>query len=148
MTGALYKQRGVSLVTAIFLLVVLAGLAVGIVTVTSTQQSGAALDIMGTRAYLAARAGVEWGLYRQLRTKNLCGNATGVVTTNSFALPAGTTLTGFSVTVTCTPTVNSPVVRYRLQSVACNRPAAGNVCPNPSNNPDYVQRVIQVDFGS
>jgi MSHA biogenesis protein MshP len=146
MSTAMHKQRGVSLVTAIFLLVVLAGLSVGIVTVVTTQQSGAALDVMGTRAYLAARAGVEWGLYQQLRSKTLCP-AAGFTTTSSFALPAGSTLSKFSVSVTCTTTVSGTIARYRLRSVSCNQPAAGNVCPNPSNSPDYVQRVIQVDFG-
>jgi len=147
MSAAIYRQRGVSLITAIFLLVVLAGLAAGIVTVTTTQQSGAALDILGTRAYLAARAGVEWGLYQQLRNKTLCPAATGTSATSNFALPAGSTLSKFSVSVTCTTTVSGTIARYRLRSVSCNQPATGNVCPNASNNPDYVQRVIQVDFG-
>ena len=147
MSAAMHKQRGLSLVTAIFLLVVLAGLSVGIVTVVTTQQSGAALDVLGTRAYLAARAGVEWGLYQQLRNKTLCPAGSGAASTSNFALPAGSTLSKFSVSVTCTTTLSGTIARYRLRSVACNQPAAGNVCPNPSNSPDYVQRVIQVDFG-
>jgi MSHA biogenesis protein MshP len=146
MSTAMHRQRGVSLVTAIFLLVVLAGLSVGIVTVVTTQQSGAALDVLGTRAYLAARAGVEWGLYQQLRNTAFCP-AAGLTATSSFALPAGSTLSKFSVSVTCTTTLSGTIARYRLRSVACNQPAMGNVCPNPSNSPDYVQRVIQVDFG-
>ncbi|KQZ26933.1 hypothetical protein [Duganella sp. Root1480D1] len=140
------RQRGVSLVAAIFLVVVLAFLAVAIVTVTSTQQAAFGLDVQGTRAYQAARSGVEWGLHRQLRSAALCPAASGASSTSSFAMPAGTTLSPYTVTVSCTTTVLGAIRRYRMRSVACNQPAAG-ACPNANNSSDYVQRVIQVDFG-
>lgn len=142
----LSRQRGVSLVAAIFLVVVLAFLAVAIVTVTSTQQAAFGLDVQGTRAYLAARSGVEWGLHRQLRSAALCPAATGAMSKWSFAMPANTTLSPYTVTVTCTTTVLGAIKRYRMRSVACNQPVAGE-CPNANNSPDYVQRIIQVDFG-
>jgi len=142
----LSRQRGVSLVAAIFLVVVLAFLAVAIVTVTSTQQAAYGLDVQGTRAYQAARSGVEWGLHRQLRSAALCPVANGASSTTSFAMPANTTLSPYTVSVTCTTTVLGALKRYRMRSVACNQPAAG-ACPNANNSPDYVQRVIQVDFG-
>ena len=56
----LKMQKGFSLVTAIFLLVVLATLGTLMVTFFSAQQQSSALDVMGTRAYQAARVGVEW----------------------------------------------------------------------------------------
>lgn len=93
------SQRGFSLFSAIFLLVMLSALGAAIVKVTSSSQIASALDIQGERAYQAARAGIEWGLYRQLREK-VCLAAT------SFALPAETivrsTLAGLTVTVSCT----------------------------------------------
>ena len=42
---------------------------------STTQHAGAALDVAGARAYQAARAGVEWGLFHSLRNGN-CGDAT------------------------------------------------------------------------
>lgn len=141
-----FRQRGVSLVAAIFLVAVLAFLAVAIVTVTSTQQAAFGLDVQGTRAYLAARSGVEWGMHRQLRSGVLCPAASGASSTASFAMPNGTTLSPYTVSVTCTTTLLNTIKRYRMRVVACNQPAAG-ACPNPSNSLDYVQRVIQVDFG-
>jgi MSHA biogenesis protein MshP len=57
------QARGVAIITAIFLLVAVAGLAVAIVTLTTTQQAGTAQDIQGIRAYQAAKAGIEWALY-------------------------------------------------------------------------------------
>jgi MSHA biogenesis protein MshP len=61
-------------------------------------------------------------------------------------MPANTTLSQYTVSVTCTTTLLGAIKRYRMRSVACNQPAAG-ACPNTNNSSDYVQRVIQVDFG-
>lgn len=137
------RVAGVGLVTAIFLLVVLAGLGVALVSVFSNQQASSALDEQGARAYQAARAGVEWGLYQQLQRNNCPA-------TSTFALPAGSTLSGFSVTVTCATLQypgNTGLNRYLITAVACNQPKAGNAgCPNPGNSPDYVQRQLEVEI--
>lgn len=142
------RQAGVGLVTAIFLLVVLAGLAVAMVALGTSQQAGSALDVQGARAYQAARAGIEWGLYQNLRTPGR-----QCLASSSFALPASSTLRGFVVTVSCTstpapasaPSANAPaLVRYVISATACNLQPANGSCPNPSNNPDYVERQIVV----
>lgn len=137
------KMRGFSLVSAIFLLVVLAALGVAMITISSVQHQSSALDVQGTRAYYAARAGMEWGVYQRLQAP--AAYCTASVTTN-IVLPAGTSLSGFTVTVVCTPdnglglNINSAVI----QATACNIPAGG-ACPNAApNNSDYVQRVVQV----
>ena len=49
------RASGAGLVTAIFLLVVLAGLATALVSVFTTQRQSSALDEQGARAYQAAR---------------------------------------------------------------------------------------------
>lgn len=140
-SSKLDRQRGVGIVTAIFLLVVLAALAIAMVSVFTAQQATSALDVMGTRAYLAARAGAEWGVHRQ-RIGGACEP------TVSFPLAAGTTLSTFSVTVTCAQVNQAaiPINRFRVISTACNQPAGGT-CPNPNPGPDYVQRVVDVRFG-
>lgn len=136
-------SRGFSLVTAIFLLVVLALLSAAIISVVGTHQASSSLDVQGARAFQAARAGIEWGLYRQLQQSP---GAPSCFTTTSFALPAGSSLSGFTVTVSCTlSTGPGSLNRWQLTSVACNQPLV-NACPNPSNNPDYVQRMVQVEF--
>ena len=58
------RMQGFAIVTAIFILVVLAALGAFIVSISTNQQTSAALDIQGVRAYQAARAGVEWGVYQ------------------------------------------------------------------------------------
>jgi MSHA biogenesis protein MshP len=141
---ALRRSAGVGLVTAIFLLVVLAGLAVAMVAISSAQHAASALDVQGARAYQAARAGIEWGLFQNLRNQ-VCAPAT------SFALPATSSLNGFVVTVTC-ETIAAPagapagtaLVRHVLTATGCNLQPATGSCPTPSNSPDYVERQIMV----
>jgi MSHA biogenesis protein MshP len=135
------RQAGASLVTAIFLLVILAMLAVAIVGVSGSHQTASALDVQGVRAYQAARAGIEWGLYKQLRP----AAQPACFATTTFALPAGSSLSGFTVTVQCNVT-NGPgtLQRFQIISTACNQP--GPACPNPGPSTDYVQRMVQVEF--
>ena len=60
------RFAGFVLPSAIFLLVILAALAAFLVNISTTQNMTSAQDIQGARAYHAARAGVEWGLYQVL----------------------------------------------------------------------------------
>jgi MSHA biogenesis protein MshP len=227
----LSANKGFSIVSAIFLLVILTALGAAILNISTVQHASSALDVQGARAYQAARAGIEWGLYTKLQTstKNTYCNNAATPTSTSFSMPAGTTLSSFTVTVVCsyfpravTPTAamttsaltaasniatattasghglspgdqitmsgaipttyngtytvetvptgttftylldSTPAAattqgsftsrtqsldRRRLVATACNQPASGtNSCPNPSASPDYVERVVQVEF--
>lgn len=142
------RSSGAGLVTAIFLLVVLAGLAVALVTIFNTQRQSAALDEQGARAYQAARAGVEWALLQ--RSINPNGYCAAAPATNSFQLPAGT-LAAFRVTVDCQvstgPTSANTTLnldRRRIRASACT--ATTGVCPAANNSNDYVARVIEVQI--
>ena len=57
-------QRGVSVIAAVFLLLLMALLAAVIANMVSTSHVNLAADIGGVRAYQAARAGAEWGIYQ------------------------------------------------------------------------------------
>ncbi|AYM77099.1 hypothetical protein JAB5_22000 [Janthinobacterium sp. HH103] len=132
------RMRGFSLVTAIFLLVVLAGLGAVMVNVFTLQQVESAMDVQGVRAEQAARAGIEWGVYSQL----IDGNCAPSV---SFALPAGTSLSSFSVSVQCVKATGPGTLSsWTITATSCNQPAAAEpLCPHAGNNPDYVQRRLQ-----
>jgi len=146
------KSAGVALVTAIFLLVVLAGLAVAVVSLTTSQQASTSQDEQGARAYLAARAGMEWAFFASLQP----GGGLVCPTVVSFGLPAAT-LSAFTVTVSCNavpapgygnadPTLpDSTAGGVRITVTACNQPA-NNACPNNAPGPDYVQRVIEAQL--
>lgn len=143
------RCHGFAIVTAIFLLVVLAALGAFIVTVSTTQHVGAALDIQGVRAYHAARAGVEWGIYR-IRVDGVgCASAPASTTLPALTFPASaTTLQGFAVTVVCSTYIDggggSSVTQ--LSAVACNFPGAGSVCPGNPAVLGYVERRIDISF--
>lgn len=91
-------QRGMSLVVAIFLVVIVASLSAFAVATTRATRDTTNLQLLGDRAMFAARAGAEWGGYRALR-QNSCP-AAGVWTTLP-ALSQGA-LRGFVVRVQCT----------------------------------------------
>ncbi len=59
MSGYRRRQTGVGLFTAIFLIVVLAGLGTSVALIATSQQISSARSLNMTRAYYAARAGVE-----------------------------------------------------------------------------------------
>lgn len=149
-----YKvQRGFSLVTAIFLLVVLAGLGAVMVTFSTAQHQNLAMDLMGSRAYQAARAGVEWSAYEILKSpagtfasgcRTLAG-ASEVIPVNTLAGQ----LAPFTVNISCATTAQSDVTPatadttqdigtvfvYSVSSVA-NAGTLGQL--------DYVERRIGV----
>jgi MSHA biogenesis protein MshP len=113
-------QRGFTLVSAIFLLVVLAALGAAIVNVSTAQHTASALDVLGSQAYQAARAGTDWGLYQYSTAPGTYCNNAATPDTRTFALPAGTVLARFSVTVTCTftPFGGAATASIPTQSIA------------------------------
>lgn len=140
-----FSEHGFSLISAIFLLVVIAALGTFAVTLSTTQQQSAALDVLGSRAYQAARAGIEWGAF-QITQSGVAGsvfatNCQSSTTTSQPVLPAGTQLSVFSVNVTCGATLYvdgvSGVV-YELTSTASGIEGAS------PGSPDYVERKIRI----
>ncbi len=87
------RQPGFALVSAIFLVVVLAALGGFMLTFSNAQHMGATLDLQGAKAYQAARAGIDWGAYQILQGGNpSCAGAPSL----------GGALSTFNLTVACT----------------------------------------------
>ena len=143
------RQTGFALLTAIFILVVLAGLGAAIMTVSSNQQIGSAIDLQGARAYSAARAGVDWVMYmEEVHSPGNCPPSP-----SSFS-PAASSLPGLVVSVTCVKTLDTnagPTV-FTVTSTACNQPTTGwtaatAACPNVSSpGALYVERQLAISF--
>ena len=91
MTPRRTYQTGFAAIAAIFLVVILAGLGAFMLSFSNTQQLTSAQDFLGTRAYWAARAGLEWGI----------GSAPSCPTSPA-ALSQTLTIDTFTVIVTCT----------------------------------------------
>lgn len=124
-------QAGFSLVSAIFLLLILTGLGAIMLSVSGVQQTESTQDLQGSKAYQAAKAGIEWGTYLILTPENT--NPASAPFTVQFTCPAGglsnaglpaltTGLTGFSIRVDCTRSDfiegGNTVSVYQLTSVA------------------------------
>lgn len=91
-------QRGVSVITAIFLLLLMSGLAAFMLNLTSVTNINLASDVGGTRAYQAARAGAEWAMFQ------LDPNGDTFSNVDLINCPAsgGPSIAGYTVSVTCT----------------------------------------------
>ncbi len=140
--------RGLGTVAAIIVLVMLSALAAAVVRMTWTQQVGFAQDVMAARAFQAANAGTEWGMYQALKGGWQDGSCNGASTTMDLR-----TDMGFLVTVTCTShatvfnegqdasgTADATVRIYVIDAYACNGSAA--TCPDAASSArsTYVER--------
>ncbi len=124
------KQRGFTLITAIFLLVVVAGLVAYFTNLRVVQQVSLVYGVQGARALQAAQTGMEWGICEALG-----GSCSSTATTVTVA---DVELSQFTISVTCNVTNHEefpdpPIPVYQIESTA----TAGTY---PSL--DYVQRII------
>ncbi len=128
-------ERGFALPAAIFLLVVLGGLAGWMMQLTVATQAQDALAMEGERAYQAAQAGLEAGVHAALN---------GSCTAQNIAL--GNYLTRFTASVSCASSSadegGTTVAFHVITSIACNQPSGG-ACPNAAPSlPEYVERHV------
>ena len=121
-------QHGFAAIAAIFLVVILAALGGFMLSFSNTQQLTSAQDIQGSRAYWAARAGLEWGI----------ASATSAcpVGTTTLSIATGST---FSVAVTSTTTnysegVSTPVI--------CRITAVATVPSSTVGSIGYIERSV------
>jgi MSHA biogenesis protein MshP len=108
-------QRGFAIISAVFLIVVLSLLGAMIVSLSTTQQVGSARDLLGSRAYFAARTGIDWGSYQVLQ-----GGSCPATTTLP---PLQGSADGFTITVGCSASgpfdeAGTAVRVYRIVSTA------------------------------
>jgi MSHA biogenesis protein MshP len=139
-------MRGFSIVTGIFLLVVLSALGAFMVVFTGLQQNTVQNDILGVRAYYAARAGIDWAVYQVTDPDNPAPPAPPAFP----ACPAGNvtglagSLAPFVVTVTCSgpfaaEEAGREIRTYSITATACNQTS----CPGtPATG--YVERQLSV----
>jgi MSHA biogenesis protein MshP len=127
------RQSGFSLITAIFLLVVVAGLVVFMINIRAVQQQTLVYGIQGARAVSAARSGLEWGIYTAING----GDCNDV-----FSAPSGaTSISSFNISVSCISTLhiegnsaNKNITIFQITSTA----SVGTF-----GSLDYVSRRLQ-----
>ena len=106
-------QQGVALIAAIFVLVVLAALALFMLNLSGTQHFTSMWAVQGARAHYAAQSGLEWAAWQAI-TNGSCNPTVTVdaggptpfnvaVTCNSSTfIELGTTRTVWAITATAT----------------------------------------------
>lgn len=113
-------QQGFAVIAGLFLIVVLAALGSFMLTLSNTAQLTSAQDVQGSRAYWAARGGLEWAIAGVNATAPLAPAVVPAATCPTAAAPI--LLDGFALLVTCTAQVYSEadaiVHLFRLTSVA------------------------------
>lgn len=94
MKPIVHTQSGFATIAAIFLIVVLAALGGFMVTFSNTQHLTAAQDVQGSKAYWAARGGLEWALVA-------IPPASAATSACTVTAPP-TAIDGFNITINCT----------------------------------------------
>jgi MSHA biogenesis protein MshP len=141
--------RGFTIVSMLFILVVLAVLGVALAKMATRQQMGSAADLEQARAQQSARAGLEWAAWQLLRNPAPPAAAPACFGTTSFS-PGGS-LADFTVTLSCSRTPGSgtlsdgdaSLVFYQVVANACNLSNA-SACPSSASAPPahYVERQL------
>lgn len=103
------KQRGISIILVLFLLTVVAALAVSMANLSGGQHMNSLYSLRGAQAYFAARAGVDYAVSR-IDSGAGCAGVAGSLT-----------ITGHTVSITCTLVANNinegNAVPYNVYSI-------------------------------
>lgn len=129
------KQYGFAAIAAIFLVLGLAALGAFMVSFSNTQQLTSAQDVQGSRAYWAARAGLEIGISNALLAVPSCAASIAPVIDN------------FTVTVTCSMTTyatdsgKTPGVSPRIFQINATAQSAGT-----PGSVGYIERSVSTSL--
>jgi MSHA biogenesis protein MshP len=104
------KQRGIGLIAAIFLIVVVSSLAVGIASLVRSGAAGFVQDVIAYKAFLAADSGAQLSLNRVFAPQGTPNCSNRVYT---FDMPG---LEGCRATVTCSAITVGGELQYDLES--------------------------------
>ena len=125
------QQRGLSLITAIFIVVMLALIALFAVRSAGSQQAQNNQTLIGLRAEYAARAGLQWGAAQALPPVSSCVGGSSLV------------IEGIAVTVSCdSADVTEAGVPYQVFAIDV-RARSGVL-----GQPEYAQRRLNGRFSS
>lgn len=131
--GKMYssRQSGVALVAAIFLMVVVGGALTVMFQMQSKSLHSSVHSLQGKKAYYAAEAGLEWGIYRAIN------DADGDCSDANDAGFTATGMTGFTIVVSCVRTqYDGTIDLFNITSTAS---FGANI-----SDPEYIWRTLSV----
>lgn len=123
MKPQLRLEHGFAAIAAIFLVVVLAAMGTYMVAFSNTQQITSAQDLQGTRAYWAARAGLEWAVASHMAA-GACTAANTVLVIDTFSVNIGCSMATYN----DSSGAGGVVVRlFQFTSTATNGASVGGI---------------------
>ena len=135
------EEEGFAAIAALIVLVLLAALGSFLLTISNTAHLTSAQDVQGSRAYWAARGGLEWAAAGVAASAPVAPAVSPPATCPTAAAPA--TLDGFALVVTCVGqsySEGASTVRiFRLTSVAST---AGAVVGSPG----FIERSVSASM--
>lgn len=131
-------SAGFALMAALFIIVTLAAIGTYLLTISTGQVAAASQDEQSARAHQAARAGIDWAVYRILISSPL-----SCVASQTLQLHQG--LEGFWVQVDCSQVGTeteggSNVQVFLVTATGCNR----STCGAANTDATYVERQLQL----
>lgn len=132
------KQRGVSIIAAIFLIVILSLMGAGMVSLLSTSHQTISQELTSARAYMAGRSCLHWGMYQAVYsppTTTVSYNKT-FDNTNSFLAKAHCTV---SIDIIPDHDFNDgrTLIFYNINVIA----EYGDI-----TSPEYSKRTLRIQF--
>jgi MSHA biogenesis protein MshP len=100
------RSAGMALISAIFLIVVLIGLGLSMMTLSNVEHDTGSKAVLSAKVYYGARAGLDWGIQQAIAAGAACTPPVTGTSTN-FNLTQGS-LNGVAVTVTCAAAPQGP----------------------------------------
>jgi MSHA biogenesis protein MshP len=112
------KQRGSALVIAVFVIVVMLALVVGLSRLLISSSETVVYEVQGTRALFAAQSGLDIALTQLFPLNDTAAGCGAVTTLRSFNADS---LQSCSVSISCTPFTNAApdsITLFQLSSTA------------------------------
>lgn len=139
MNRAINGQGGFSLVSAIFVIVVLAGVVGTMLQVSVVQLTTVGQGVDAERAYRAAEGGIQWAVAYAL--ENGTGSPHADATTNCGVIDgAGFNLNGYAVSLECDTYLFSDPTPRSIYTVTATA-TRGSI-----GTPSFVSRAVTVSF--
>lgn len=119
-------QRGLALVTAVFLITVLVAIGLAVATTSKVVHDTGTKSLLTAKVYFGARAGLDWAIQQAVASAS-CSGGTLTLTQGG--------LDGVSVVVTCSQTTytGSNIVNYVTSVATIGTPG----------DPDYAERRME-----
>lgn len=124
------RQSGISIITAIFLVIVLALMGAGMVSLLTTSQQSISQEITSAKAYMAGRSCLQWGMYQSVYASANGSYNISFNNTNSW-------LYNSKCKNTISTVVSDGLTFYNIKAIASFGSAS---------DPEYSQRTMRLQF--